>query len=166
LYETIRSEKGAGVATISLNLPDKLNAFDAFDGRMSGELDDALNAAATDDEVRCVVLRATLPSLFTLRWTLLASSESIRSASLTVSEVFIAASAEDMLPPFSRIAENSSRSPVVGWTDLRCCANLEIPQPGQEAAPGTKGKPAASIPAVEMTNTAATRRPTPNAVTT
>lgn len=54
MYETIRSEKGAGVATISLNRPDKLNAFD---GRMPGELDDALNAAATDDEVRCVVLR-------------------------------------------------------------------------------------------------------------
>jgi enoyl-CoA hydratase/carnithine racemase len=33
LYETIRSEKGAGVAAIYLNRPDELNAFD---GRMHG----------------------------------------------------------------------------------------------------------------------------------
>jgi 2-(1,2-epoxy-1,2-dihydrophenyl)acetyl-CoA isomerase len=54
VYETILYEKGDGVATVSLNRPDKLNAFD---GRMHEELHDALDGAASDEEVRCVVLR-------------------------------------------------------------------------------------------------------------
>jgi 2-(1,2-epoxy-1,2-dihydrophenyl)acetyl-CoA isomerase len=54
LYETILYEKNAGVATIALNRPDKLNAFN---GKMHEELHDALEDAASDDEVRCVVLR-------------------------------------------------------------------------------------------------------------
>ncbi|HEX2180907.1 MAG TPA: enoyl-CoA hydratase-related protein, partial [Rubrobacteraceae bacterium] len=54
MYETVLYEKGAGVATISLNRPDKLNAFD---GRMHEDLHSALDAAASDEEVRCVVLR-------------------------------------------------------------------------------------------------------------
>jgi 2-(1,2-epoxy-1,2-dihydrophenyl)acetyl-CoA isomerase len=54
MYETVLFEKGDGVATVSLNRPDKLNAFD---GKMHEELHDALDSAASDDEVRCVVLR-------------------------------------------------------------------------------------------------------------
>jgi len=54
LYEAILHEKNAGVATITLNRPEKLNAFD---GKMHEELHDALGGAARDDEVRCVVLR-------------------------------------------------------------------------------------------------------------
>src|SRR5215217_7417207 len=54
LYETVLYEKASGVATISLNRPRKLNAFDAT---MHEELYDALGEAAEDDEVRCIVLR-------------------------------------------------------------------------------------------------------------
>ena len=54
MYETVIYEKAAGVATVSLNRPDKLNAFD---GQMHEDLHDALDSAASDDEVRCVVLR-------------------------------------------------------------------------------------------------------------
>ena len=54
MYETILFEKSGGVANIALNRPRKLNAFD---GTMHEELYDALEAAASDDEVRCVVLR-------------------------------------------------------------------------------------------------------------
>jgi 2-(1,2-epoxy-1,2-dihydrophenyl)acetyl-CoA isomerase len=50
LYEAILYEKNAGVATIALNRPDKLNAFN---GKMHEELHDALEDAASDDEVRC-----------------------------------------------------------------------------------------------------------------
>jgi 2-(1,2-epoxy-1,2-dihydrophenyl)acetyl-CoA isomerase len=53
LYETILSERTGGVATIALNRPDKLNAFDAT---MHEELYDELVEAAEDD-VRCIVLR-------------------------------------------------------------------------------------------------------------
>jgi 2-(1,2-epoxy-1,2-dihydrophenyl)acetyl-CoA isomerase len=54
LYETVLYEKASGVATISLNRPKKLNAFDHA---MHEELSDALGAAAEDDEIRCIVLR-------------------------------------------------------------------------------------------------------------
>jgi 2-(1,2-epoxy-1,2-dihydrophenyl)acetyl-CoA isomerase len=55
VYQTILYEENHGVATISLNRPEKLNAFN---GRIHEELHDALDsAAADDDEVRCVVLR-------------------------------------------------------------------------------------------------------------
>jgi 2-(1,2-epoxy-1,2-dihydrophenyl)acetyl-CoA isomerase len=54
LYETILVEKGGGVAIISLNRPKVLNAFD---GVLHAEIYDALNDAAEDDEVRCIVLR-------------------------------------------------------------------------------------------------------------
>ena len=54
MYETVLYEKASGVATISLNRPRKLNAFDRT---MHEELYDALGEAAEDDEVRCVVLR-------------------------------------------------------------------------------------------------------------
>jgi 2-(1,2-epoxy-1,2-dihydrophenyl)acetyl-CoA isomerase len=54
LYETVLYEKDRGVATIALNRPEKLNAFDAT---MHEELCSALDGAASDEEVRCVVLR-------------------------------------------------------------------------------------------------------------
>jgi 2-(1,2-epoxy-1,2-dihydrophenyl)acetyl-CoA isomerase len=54
VYETILCERTGGVATIGLNRPKKLNAFDAT---MHDELHDALGEAAEDDEVRCIVLR-------------------------------------------------------------------------------------------------------------
>lgn len=46
-------EKAAGVATITLNRPDKSNAFD--DGLIA-EVQDALKAIERDPEVRCVVV--------------------------------------------------------------------------------------------------------------
>jgi 2-(1,2-epoxy-1,2-dihydrophenyl)acetyl-CoA isomerase len=54
LYETVLYEKANSVASIALNRPKKLNAFDAT---MHEELYDALGRAADDDEVRCMVLR-------------------------------------------------------------------------------------------------------------
>ena len=54
LYETVLYEKASGVATVSLNRPRKLNAFDCT---MHEELYGALGEAAEDDEVRCIVLR-------------------------------------------------------------------------------------------------------------
>jgi 2-(1,2-epoxy-1,2-dihydrophenyl)acetyl-CoA isomerase len=54
LYETILFEKSGGVATISLNRPKVLNAFN---GALHEETYDALNSAAADDEARCIVLR-------------------------------------------------------------------------------------------------------------
>ncbi len=54
MYETILFEKTSGVADVALNRPKKLNAFD---GKMHEELYSALDDAAADDEVRCVVLR-------------------------------------------------------------------------------------------------------------
>lgn len=54
MYETIIFEKDAGVATIALNRPKVLNAFD---GKMHEEMRAALDEVAGDDEVRAVVLR-------------------------------------------------------------------------------------------------------------
>lgn len=52
--ETILYEKSGAVANVALNRPTKLNAFD---GTMHEELRDALEDAAADDEIRCVLLR-------------------------------------------------------------------------------------------------------------
>ena len=54
MYETVLYEKANSVASIALNRPKKLNAFDAT---MHEELYDALGEVADDDEVRCMVLR-------------------------------------------------------------------------------------------------------------
>jgi 2-(1,2-epoxy-1,2-dihydrophenyl)acetyl-CoA isomerase len=54
VYETLIFERDGGVATIALNRPKVLNAFD---GALHAEIYDALNEAAEDDEVRCIVLR-------------------------------------------------------------------------------------------------------------
>jgi len=54
VYETILFEKDGGMATISLNRPKVLNAFNM---QLHEEIYGALNDAAADDEVRCIVLR-------------------------------------------------------------------------------------------------------------
>lgn len=54
-YETIRVAEDGGVVTITLNRPDKLNAFD---DRMIAETEAALKQAGRDEAVRCVVLTA------------------------------------------------------------------------------------------------------------
>lgn len=54
MYETILHEENNGVAVIALNRPKKLNAFN---GQMHRDLHAALDIAAADDGVRCVVLR-------------------------------------------------------------------------------------------------------------
>lgn len=54
MYERIILEQDAGVATIALNRPERLNAFD---GRMHEDLYAAIGEVAADDGVRCVVLR-------------------------------------------------------------------------------------------------------------
>ncbi len=52
-YQTIIVEIADGVALITLDRPDALNAIST---RLLGELADALRAAGTNDKVRCVVL--------------------------------------------------------------------------------------------------------------
>jgi 2-(1,2-epoxy-1,2-dihydrophenyl)acetyl-CoA isomerase len=52
-YQTILYEVADGVATISLNRPDVLNAFN---DQMIAETTAALKAAERDDGVRCIVL--------------------------------------------------------------------------------------------------------------
>ena len=54
MYETILFEKNSGVATIALNRPKVLNAFN---GALHEEMHAALGEAAADDDVRCIVLR-------------------------------------------------------------------------------------------------------------
>lgn len=52
-YESLRWEVADQVATITLDRPEKKNAMSWV---MFGEIKDAFEQAATDDEVRCVVL--------------------------------------------------------------------------------------------------------------
>ena len=51
-YEQIKYETKDGILTVTLNRPDKLNAFT---GRMLSELLDAMDRADRDDDVRAVV---------------------------------------------------------------------------------------------------------------
>src|SRR5271170_2268823 len=51
-YETIKYESRNGILTVTLNRPDKLNAFT---GKMLSELLDAMDRADRDDDVRAVV---------------------------------------------------------------------------------------------------------------
>jgi enoyl-CoA hydratase/carnithine racemase len=53
VYDELRFELDAGVATLTLERPDKLNAFS---GRMAEELSDAYRRCDGDDAVRAVVL--------------------------------------------------------------------------------------------------------------
>lgn len=52
-FETIAVTQAAGVATIALNRPDRLNALSL---QLIGELTDAVRAAAADPAVRCLVV--------------------------------------------------------------------------------------------------------------
>lgn len=52
-YETIKTESSKGVFWITLNRPDKLNAFNE---QMGNDLLDALKEGETSSEVRCLVL--------------------------------------------------------------------------------------------------------------
>jgi 2-(1,2-epoxy-1,2-dihydrophenyl)acetyl-CoA isomerase len=54
VYETLLYEEDNGVASITLNRPEKLNSFDSA---MHGELYTALGGAADDERIRCIVLR-------------------------------------------------------------------------------------------------------------
>jgi enoyl-CoA hydratase/carnithine racemase len=54
-YETIVVEVAGHVATVTLNRPDKLNAFNQL---MCDEFEDLWNAVRLDDDVRVVVLQA------------------------------------------------------------------------------------------------------------
>jgi enoyl-CoA hydratase/carnithine racemase len=54
-YETIIYELSGHVATVTLNRPDKLNAFNQ---RMCDEFEDLWNAVRLDDDVHVVVLQA------------------------------------------------------------------------------------------------------------
>ena len=51
-YEQIKYEAKDGILTVTLNRPDKLNAFT---GKMLSELLDAMDRADRDDDVRAVV---------------------------------------------------------------------------------------------------------------
>lgn len=53
MFETILYEVRNGVAYLTLNRPDKLNAFTE---QMNSEIQKALKQAAADDEVRCLVI--------------------------------------------------------------------------------------------------------------
>jgi len=55
-YTQVRSESSGGVATLTLDRPDKLNAFTAT---MGDELLDAFRAASRDAAVRAIVLRGS-----------------------------------------------------------------------------------------------------------
>jgi 2-(1,2-epoxy-1,2-dihydrophenyl)acetyl-CoA isomerase len=52
-FETIIYEKSDGIATISLNRPEVLNAINE---KMGQELNDALGVAERDPEVRCLII--------------------------------------------------------------------------------------------------------------
>ena len=54
MYETVSLQKHDGAAIIALNRPKVLNAFN---GQMHEEMFDAMNDAALDEGVRCIVLR-------------------------------------------------------------------------------------------------------------
>lgn len=53
MYETILYELNEGVATITLNRPDTLNAFIA---QMNSEIKSAVQLASRDEAVRCIVI--------------------------------------------------------------------------------------------------------------
>ena len=52
-FEAIIYEKGDGIATVTLNRPDRLNAIGP---PMTGELETVLEAANSDDEVRVLII--------------------------------------------------------------------------------------------------------------
>ncbi len=52
-YEHILVEKEDGVAILTMNRPDKLNAMNR---KLSAELRDAVKAADADDDIGCIVI--------------------------------------------------------------------------------------------------------------
>ncbi|MFL5997421.1 MAG: enoyl-CoA hydratase-related protein, partial [Streptomyces sp.] len=52
-YETVRAEVADRILTVTLNRPEKLNAFSP---RMMADLLDVLDAADADDEIRVIVV--------------------------------------------------------------------------------------------------------------
>ena len=52
-YETVRAEAADGILTVTLNRPERLNAFSP---QMMHDLLDALDAADADDGIRVVVV--------------------------------------------------------------------------------------------------------------
>ncbi|MFL5904335.1 MAG: enoyl-CoA hydratase-related protein, partial [Solirubrobacteraceae bacterium] len=58
-FETITSEVADGVLTITLNRPDRLNAFTAEMGR---ELIEAFDASDADDDIRAVIVTGAGPA--------------------------------------------------------------------------------------------------------
>jgi enoyl-CoA hydratase/carnithine racemase len=52
-YNTIQYDVEDGILTVTLNRPDKLNAFT---GEMLSEMIDAFDRADTDDDVRCIIV--------------------------------------------------------------------------------------------------------------
>ena len=52
-YETIKYEVAEQILTITLNRPDKLNAFNAA---MQKEMIDAFDAADKDDNIRAIIV--------------------------------------------------------------------------------------------------------------
>src|SRR3979490_1130433 len=52
-YETIKYEVAEQILTITLNRPDKLNAFN---GTMQKELIDSFDAADKDDDIRAIIV--------------------------------------------------------------------------------------------------------------
>src|SRR6202008_539743 len=52
-YETIKYEVSEEILTITLNRPDKLNAFT---GQMMQEMIDAFDAADKDDNIRAIII--------------------------------------------------------------------------------------------------------------
>ncbi|MGW0585210.1 enoyl-CoA hydratase-related protein, partial [Streptomyces sp. NPDC002920] len=52
-YETVRAETADGILTVTLDRPEKLNAFSP---QMMRDLLDVLDAADADDDVRVIVV--------------------------------------------------------------------------------------------------------------
>ena len=55
-YETVLYERQGNIAHISLNRPERLNAFNEA---MIGELQSALKEAEADDDVKVVILKGS-----------------------------------------------------------------------------------------------------------
>ena len=83
-YKMVLYEKKDEVATITLNRPEKLNAFNL---EMMGEIDMALDEAAKDKEVKAVILTGTGRAFSTgldFNWAASMSDEELPSMASTV----------------------------------------------------------------------------------
>jgi len=83
-YKMVLLEKEDGVATITLNRPEKLNAFNM---EMTGEIDMAFDEAAGDKEVRAIILTGTGRAFSTgidLNWAATLREEELPSMASTV----------------------------------------------------------------------------------